>query len=741
MTDKMPAGGENKRQRRRRAEQKSRKPASQEANNDLDASAEGIPRRRTLAIDVVWSDIKMAEADVLLVGHYLGVLPQTAELELDRLVSGDDGRAGGKLLITELTRRGALRGDLGEVVLFPAPQERLVALAGMGRPGSFLTAQTRVLARTVGQVIGLLPNHRVLGTVLIGSGKGNLKVKDAATAFIEGLTEALNADGELKIDRLSFVELHLDRALEIQAAVKASSVRLNEQRINEQRKEQAITVLEPSAAIVDGVGGRIPADFGCSMMLASLAKASESSNHSNVSNALATVLAELPENLRNTVRERLQELYGEGAVGEAMALRDIAMKFRLREPENESAAGDIPSRVAFWRSDDAIHAAAITDTATVTERATPRRAPLVEQGHERLQQHAAAITNAATVTKRAIPRRAPLVEQGDERLQQTDTPSFEEDAGSLCRLLIPTELKEVFRRPESLVIEVDRALARVQWEALPAGLDTQPLAVVRSVARQLRTFYSPRPFQVVATPKLKALVIGDPGPSAFVLEAARGEAVEVAKLLRKRGVETTLLVGAPEDGTGAGVLEDVPPADYFEVVSRLLKGEFDIVHYSGHATFDRQYPDRTGWVFKDGVLTAHELEGMERPPRLIFANACLSSQLAPQSAQAQSNAAQPPAVKNPSRGDSALVASLADEFFKQGVADYIGSAWEIPSTPAALFATKFYDALFAQDGGKLGSALLHARKELYEQRTEFGAAWAAYQHYGDPARSISSGPQ
>ncbi|MGH8772541.1 MAG: CHAT domain-containing protein, partial [Burkholderiales bacterium] len=499
---------------------------------------------------------------------------------------------------------------------------------------------------------------------------------------------------------------------------------------------------EPSAAIVDGVGGRIPADFGCSMMLASLAKASGSSNRSNVSSALATVLAELPENLRNTVRARLQELYGGDAVGEAIALRDIAMKFRLREPENESAAGDIPSRVAFWRSDDDIRAAAITNTATVTERATPRRAPLVEQGHERLQQHAAAMTNTATVTKRATPRRAPLVEQGHERLhQQPDTRSFEEDARSLCRLLIPTELKEVFKRPESLVIEVDRVLARVQWEALPAGLDGQPLAVVRSVARQLRTFYSPRPFQVVASLQLKALVIGDPGPAEFVLEAARDEAVEVANLLCKRCVKTTLLVGAPEDGTGAGVLEDVRPADYFEVVSRLLKGEFDIVHYSGHATFDRQYPDRTGWVFKDGVLTAHELEGMERPPRLIFANACLSSQLAPQSARAQSNAAQPPAVKNPSRGDSALVASLADEFLKQGVADYIGSAWEIPSIPAALFATKFYDALFAQDGGKLGSALLDARKELYQQRTKFGAAWAAYQHYGDPARSISPGPQ
>ena len=118
--------------------------------------------RRALAIDVIWSDIKMVEADVLLVGHYLGVLPQTAELELDRLVSGRSVSAGGKLIITELTRRGAVRGELGEIVLFPGPNGRVVALGGMGRLGTFRAPQVRVLARAVAQVIGLLPAHKTL---------------------------------------------------------------------------------------------------------------------------------------------------------------------------------------------------------------------------------------------------------------------------------------------------------------------------------------------------------------------------------------------------------------------------------------------------------------------------------------------------------------------------------------------------------------------------------------------------
>jgi CHAT domain-containing protein len=140
-------------------------------------------------------------------------------------------------------------------------------------------------------------------------------------------------------------------------------------------------------------------------------------------------------------------------------------------------------------------------------------------------------------------------------------------------------------------------------------------------------------------------------------------------------------------------------------------------------------------VFKAGVLTAHELEGMERPPRLVVANACLSSQVS-QQAGTPSDARRSTA-NSAARSDFSLVASLADEFFKQGVSDYIGVAWEIPSDPAKLFAEKFYQALL-EPGGKIGPALLRARKALHERKA-FGTAWAAYQHYGDPMRSVSSG--
>jgi CHAT domain-containing protein len=187
-----------------------------------------------------------------------------------------------------------------------------------------------------------------------------------------------------------------------------------------------------------------------------------------------------------------------------------------------------------------------------------------------------------------------------------------------------------------------------------------------------------------------------------------------------------LLIGAPEDGTGAGPFHDegIDPADYFEVVSLLLSGDFDIVHYCGHAQFDPTAPERAGWVFKGGLLTARELEGMERRPSLVVANACVTAQLSP-----------PPTL----RRDSGLVTSLADEFFRRGTADYIGTAWEVPSIPARVFATSFYARLL--DGQPLGEAVRQAREELYHRKNDFGTVWADYQHYGDPTRRFESEPQ
>jgi hypothetical protein len=329
---------------------------------------EKVESKRKLAVEVVWADITKVKADVLLVGHYLGVLPQTAERKLDELVSGVDGNNGGTLIITELTRRAALRGDLGEVLFFPTPEGPVVALGGMGSVGTFLTAQVRILTRAVGQVVGLLPAHRVLATILIGSGKGNLRIREVATPFLEGFVEALNGDGRLGLDRLRIVERDLDRALEILECIKQS-----EEVINEDPKDRRI-VLEVCPTLVEDASGRIPGDFGCAMMLALLAQESRLTKHTDRRSALNTLLAQLPSKaLQQEVRTRLSKTSTKDPKAKAMSLRDLAMTFRLREPDADDAAVENISRIAFWRNANDIVAAAITNTTTVTERAFPRR--------------------------------------------------------------------------------------------------------------------------------------------------------------------------------------------------------------------------------------------------------------------------------------------------------------------------------------------------------------------------------
>jgi CHAT domain-containing protein len=128
-----------------------------------------------------------------------------------------------------------------------------------------------------------------------------------------------------------------------------------------------------------------------------------------------------------------------------------------------------------------------------------------------------------------------------------------------------------------------------------------------------------------------------------------------------------------------------------------------------------------GWVFKSGLLTARELERLAAPPLLVVANACLSA-------------------RTSAKGDRPdLLPSLADEFFRRGVRDYVGTAWEVNDEGAGLFAETFYRALLGTSAPPLGEAVRAARRALFERRALFGSLWAAYQHYGDPATRLQVG--
>lgn len=657
---------------------------------DVKAAKKPEPRLR---IDVEWADLTKATGEFFVVGHYIGVLPQNAERALDFALSNlrPDTKDDSRLILTDLTQRGAIRGALGDVVFFPWPGRGHIVLAGMGRLGTFKEPQLRMLAGSVAHTIGrIVPNAQIC-MVLIGAGFGNLKIAESVEGLLSGVAQALKSYPDLKIRSLRIAEARIDRAYEILKSVQDIVPRL--MRELKVPMEVASDVLER-----DGTGGVMPVPFGFSWMLAALAQASRAGKQSRLYSSLDQLMSELPVCLRPDVRDELNRLGND-----PNPRRLGSLSFRVGTPNPRSSI-QIPDRVSFHHDGNVVQSAAITNTTTVATRERDIRLAWIDRIVDDLH--------------------SPGLSEVNER-----------GAEAWGRLVHP-DLRSLMESSDPLVLELDRNMARISWELLLGGAaDRMPLGIRRQVARQLRTAYSPRVGDTAMFRRTKVLIIGDPNDT---LERAVAEAREIADLLKGRGLDVVLRIGSANE-LKRSEHEGAKPADLYEVTTDLESGAFDIVHFCGHGHFNIEYPDRSGWVFKDELLTPSKLEGVERPPRFIFANGCVTASLSSTVDGARRYGKTGQARSDGRRlGDSRGVAGLADEFFRRGVEDYIGTAWQVPENLAREFALKLYCELL--DGASVGAAMKAARTALFEKREdigdELGTVWAAYQHYGDPTRKV-----
>ncbi|PYJ71751.1 MAG: hypothetical protein DME76_00820 [Verrucomicrobia bacterium] len=157
---------------------------------------------------------EITAADAISVGHYVGVTPQYAELAIDRAISKTPRgkkRADGKLLITDLCQRGTIVGELGQIFILPDPRKpgRVIAIAGMGQPGTFRASELAILSRELVWALGR-SGCKNLASVLIGAGAGNLETRDAVQAWLRGIRRALHdahAASQPRLRSITFVEL------------------------------------------------------------------------------------------------------------------------------------------------------------------------------------------------------------------------------------------------------------------------------------------------------------------------------------------------------------------------------------------------------------------------------------------------------------------------------------------------------------------------------------------------------
>jgi pimeloyl-ACP methyl ester carboxylesterase len=668
------------------------------------ATAPDEPKPLEVSIDVVWGELTRVDGDVYAVGHYLGVLPQRAELALDKVVSGiepgeDYDRR--QLVITQHTRRGILRGALGDVSFFPWGNPKLVAIAGMGRPGTFDVTALRRLVSGLIVAVSALPRAETICTVLIGSGDGTLTIPEAVRGLVDGIAGAadeIGASSELvfatPVRRLVIVELGRGRAEDIHDALRDEIARRDERRRSGTDQAPPIE-LRLSPRVTAGQGRDVSLEEGLALLVDSAVQAAGAASEPGEGQALETLVEGIAAN--KAVRKRV---LGRLSAESEAPTTSRGPRFEVGRRGAGRPAFQIPVRISFWDDGQAIRAAAIHQAATVSER-------LITVDRE-------------------------LIDELVERMTDPPAGAVRDLSELLHHLLVPAEFRDVLASGP-FVFEVDRAMARVHWEMLAGDLagggSPQPLSVDKALARQIRTTYSPPPSPPQRPrEQLRALVIGDPGDpdQDDDLPGARSEALAVVKLLRDRGVEVEPRIGAP-GVPREGRLKDVKPADRLDVLALLLRGGFDLVHYAGHGDFDPQQPNRVGWLFASGLLTPGEIGRVGQVPAIVVSNACLSART--------SQALEGRRGSDEARSEAGLLPSLADEFFRLGVRNYVGTAWEVNDVGAELFATTFYDELLPEGGGRgasFGDAVKRARETLWMRRDDYGALWAAYQHYGDP---------
>jgi pimeloyl-ACP methyl ester carboxylesterase len=707
-------------------------PSRQAAGVPAKATARGKAgdgKRAKLTIEVEWGDITTAKGDVYIAGHYENVLPQFAELALDKVVS-DMTSPGSELLLTNLTRRGILRGALGDIYFYPwatkGAGRRLVAIAGMGHPGAFGPTQLRFLARNLALAVMPLPNVTRVCTVLIGAGVGNLSTETAVESLIHGLVEAVEMTGNTKgIKSLRFVEMQLERAHAIHRRLQKLQTE------SDISKRMDLTI---GPHVHTGTMTRLGWQNALALTLASASEAARAPASAPAHKALERLLAGASP--RAEIRKQAAGTLGGLLPHKGASVNEIASRLEVSEVKT-AAESRTPARISFVSDGASIRAAALTQTAVIPERLNSVDRKLLDE--------------AVLEMIDPDPERVPTL------------------AALLSRLIVPRDFRELLKVDDPIVFEVDRTVAAVHWEMIARSVDgnepAKPLALCTQVARQLRTTYAPPPtFDGRRSGALRALVIGDPGDptEGNSLPGARDEALKVVEILRAKGVEVDAMIGAP-NVPREGALRDIPAATRLHVLGKLMEGGFDLLHYCGHGDFDQNNPDRSGWVFQGGILSSRELERIDMAPRLVVANACLSALTSQKLARGTTvggtslataptgsgQAASMQTVNNQDGGtqpggprtEADLLPGLADEFFRRGVRNYIGTAWQISDVGAVVFAEEFYNRLIrgpdGEGGETIGASLLGARKELADDEAKYAALWAAYQHYGDPTQLLS----
>jgi CHAT domain-containing protein/pimeloyl-ACP methyl ester carboxylesterase len=289
-------------------------------------------------------------------------------------------------------------------------------------------------------------------------------------------------------------------------------------------------------------------------------------------------------------------------------------------------------------------------------------------------------------------------------------------------LLHPTIREALAANAEHPIMLVhDEEASRIPWETLRLGPDN---SIVPACSPGITRQYATGNLSVAKwmeerrrDDKLRVLLVVNPTSD---LPGAKAEGERIQKILER--CPQALLTTVQE----AHATRD-------KLLSLFGSGEFDVVHYAGHAFFDPLSPERSGILCapKDpnnaSVLSGADLAGLGQLPLLVFFNACESARVRGVSPSISRGAQGRKKADHPGRIRAAV--GFAEAFMRGGTANFVGTYWPVGDTPAKVFATSFYEDILK--GLPLGEVVSQARKKLQALKPAVGD-WADYIHFGSP---------
>jgi len=164
-----------------------------------------------------------------------------------------------------------------------------------------------------------------------------------------------------------------------------------------------------------------------------------------------------------------------------------------------------------------------------------------------------------------------------------------------------------------------------------------------------------------------------------------------------------------------------PAADVDTLTRHLSSGDYDVIHYAGHAGFDPTDSTLSHLVLHEGrEFSADRIQKVLEGRPVVFLNACDTSRTR--------NAEETAGV-----GIVARAQGLASAFVYGGAHACVGSLWPVFDDTARDFAVSFYDLLFHRH--RVGQALAQARQQSRALNRD-RLTWASYALYGDPLHRL-----